>query len=176
MDSPDIQRKIALNLEPYDLISLCASQKSFYKNICDNQDFWRLKIERDFPEIFNYFQKTGLILRNPKNTYIRTFKSLSEILEKYSRYISSGNKESFTPILDNENDVIENKIYKVLYSSYQDHRKYGNNEIGFISNILEKYMKKYNLTEVKFSVLFSNLQSIIMQSPLEKMKIFPKRR
>ena len=170
MDNPDIQRKIALDLDPSDFISLCSSKKEFYKNICENDIFWRLKIERDYPEIFNYFQKNGLILKNPKNTYIRTFKKIAELLEIYSSNIIvyENNKDVFKPIQTNK-EVI-NKIYNVLSSSYIDYRKVYDNDYRTIRNILIKNIKKYNLIELDISFLQQNLISIILKSPLEKYK------
>ena len=77
----DLQRQISLDLEPYELIRLCSTNKIFNKNICNNDDFWRLKIERDFPILYNYFSKSGAKLRYPKKTYVRVFTELSTVIE-----------------------------------------------------------------------------------------------
>ena len=171
LDNPNILRKIALDLEPYDLISFCASDKSFNKNICSDDNFWRLKIQKDFPEIFEYFKKTGLILRNPKTTYIRNFKKLSEIIEKNATVYYNREETDILKNIKNENKAeVKDKIYKVLYSSYSDIRKqkiyeYQNN---IIKEILQKYIEKYNLNEIDFFILLSNLKNIISFSPLVK--------
>ena len=82
MDLPfDIQRQIALELEPYDLIMFCRSNKTINQEICNSNEFWRLKIQRDFPVIWSYFNDHNLILKNPKDTYIRNFIGISEAVE-----------------------------------------------------------------------------------------------
>ena len=48
--SPDLQRKIALDLSYEEIINLCKSKKSL-ANICRNPYFWKDKLEKDFPEI-----------------------------------------------------------------------------------------------------------------------------
>lgn len=172
MDNPNIQRKIALELKPYDLVSFCASDKSFNKNICSDDKFWRLKIEKDFPEIFEYFKKTGLILKNPKSTYIRNFVNLSKLIEKNTIYYRD-EKPIFKKIKD-ENGYIKDKIYKVLYSSYSDLRKYKMTYKTYEENkqkvekTLEKYITKYNLNEIDKNILLSNLRNVIEYSPLVK--------
>ena len=146
MESPDIQRKIALELTPQDFISLCAAKKEFYVNICRDEKFWRLKIERDYPEIFNYFRKNNLVLKNPKETYIRTFKKLAELLEEYSQG--------------------DETLYKILSSSYNDYRK--NPVMGYDSDEkrIRKYSKEYNLENPNINILTDKLSVIRRKSPL----------
>ena len=78
----DLQRKIALELSPSELIKLCSTNKSLYKNVCDDKAFWRFKYQKDYPGLFRYFSETGLPLRNPKHAYIREFTLFSTFLEK----------------------------------------------------------------------------------------------
>lgn len=78
----DIQRQIALELEPYDLIIFCRSNKNINREICNSNEFWRLKMEKDFPEVWSYFTNAGMIMKQPKNTYIRIFIAISKIIEK----------------------------------------------------------------------------------------------
>jgi len=61
---PDIIRKIALELLPNDVISLCLCNKHFNKII--NSDFWRNKILIDYPKQ-TYF--LFLYQNSPKNLY-----------------------------------------------------------------------------------------------------------
>jgi hypothetical protein len=61
---PDIIRKIALELSPKDVISLCLCNKHFNKII--NSDFWRNKILIDYPKQ-TYF--LFLYQNLPKNLY-----------------------------------------------------------------------------------------------------------
>lgn len=87
----DIQRKILLELSPNDLINVCLTQKDKMEKFCDNDIFWRLKIQKDFPEDFYYYNKNNLILKNPKNTYIRLFTREIREFEKILNRELNGN-------------------------------------------------------------------------------------
>ena len=45
----DVQREIALNMEPKELITTCSTNKEIRKNICNSETFWRNKLYRDYP-------------------------------------------------------------------------------------------------------------------------------
>ena len=164
----DIQRKIALDLPPYDLISLCRVDKDTNKNICNSDKFWRLKLQKDFPEIVEFFDRTKLPIKNPKVTYIRNFIALSELIEHQVNKILS-------------KKTIRKKLYKVLYDSYNDIRltfdaktllymityKY----IEFDNAIkvaVNRNIEKYDLNEVIPFLLYGSVDDIITGSPLNK--------
>jgi len=127
----DLRRKIALDLSPTELIKLCLSSKEvFYKGICNNDEFWRLKIEHDYPEIIDYFRKNNLILRNPKNTYIRTFSRISEIIEKldkngYDKLLSLYNEMRTETPYKNEKEFNKafERLYQKIYQNSDDYQK-----------------------------------------------------
>ena len=83
----DVKRKIALELKPSDLIKFCMTEKEMYGKICMDNNFWRLKLERDYPSKFNYFVSRGLKFKNPRNTYIREFTRIANIIENKVRPI-----------------------------------------------------------------------------------------
>lgn len=83
--SKDILYKTTLDLSPPDLINLCYASKKMYKSICDSEDFWLLKLRKDYPYFFERIHKP---LKNPKKEYIRIFTSVSQYLEKLSNDIS----------------------------------------------------------------------------------------
>jgi len=90
----DVQRKIALNLEAHELIKFCSTNQKTYQDICNSDEFWRLKLEMDYP---NEFKNAGII-KNPKNIYIKKF-----------QYISNMKKDlNFTE--DNMRDIYDEKI------------------------------------------------------------------
>lgn len=163
MDNPDVLRKIALELPPYDLISLCASKKSFYKDICKNNQFWRFKLEKDFPEVFNYILNLGLSLKNPKSTYIRVFTQLSSLIEKYTTI------DILRDVHINK-EKVKDKIYKVLYSAYSDLRKLKIEDSyeQVVTQKLNKYIKEYNLYEIDSKILLNNLREIVNNSPINR--------
>ena len=101
----DVQRKIALDLPPKDLIHLCATDKEMRNDICISNEFWRLKLERDYPTFFKYFQEKNIPLANPKNTYIRKFGEIAQTIENF---VSKHFPES-------EHKKMFDKIYSLYY-------------------------------------------------------------
>ena len=57
----DVKRKLALNLSPPDLIRFCATSVDLHADICKSDEFWRLKLEKDYPKMFRYYQKHNMI-------------------------------------------------------------------------------------------------------------------
>lgn len=74
----DVQRKLALEFSPPDLINFCLTNKQTYEDICNSKDFWRRKLAIDFPYVSAHFVKNNLVLSNPKNTYIKKFTEVSQ--------------------------------------------------------------------------------------------------
>ena len=143
----DLRRKIALDLSPTELIKLCLSSKEvFYKGICNNDEFWRLKIEYDYPEIIDYFRKNNLILRNPKNTYIRTFSRISEIIEKLVK------KENYDKLLSLYNEMRTETPYK--------------NEKEFNKAFERLYQKIYGKNDYQKMRVNNFLWELFLASPL----------
>ena len=105
----DLQRKIALKLSPPELIRFCKTNKSLNIEICESNDFWRLKLEKDYPELFNYFSKNKLILKNPKNTYMRRFTEISTLIENF---VQKEIVSMYRPYL-----------YNMIYQAYQEYVK-----------------------------------------------------
>lgn len=148
--SLDLKRKIALDLSPKDLIKLCLSSKeSFYKGICDDKEFWRLKIFQDYPEIKPYFEK--IVLINPKNTYMRIFSKTAKLIEEH---ITSPNY--FNVLYEVYNKVRKNGPYKNIDEFHQSiiasipntrlNKLYGISKIAYaIKNIFQKdILNTYN--------------------------------
>jgi hypothetical protein len=103
----DIQIKLALELSPKDLINLCLASKGTYEKICDSKDFWRQKLQKDYPKLFYYYQKQNKILLNPKNTYIRKFTEISKEIENYvSKYFPNDQEEMYNEIYHAYNEMV----------------------------------------------------------------------
>ena len=110
----DVQRKIALDLPAKDLIHLCATDKEMRNDICTSNEFWRLKLERDYPTFFKYFQQKNIPLANPKNTYIRKFGEVVKPIENFlnKHFPESERKRMF--------DRIYNSYYEILNTNATD--------------------------------------------------------
>lgn len=66
----DVVMMLALELDLPDLLNLCLTDKTFNKQVCENEDFWMQKIQLDFPHV-----------ENPKRI-AKTYKEAYEILHK----------------------------------------------------------------------------------------------
>jgi len=156
----DLQRKIALELKPYDLINFCLTEKQIYKNVCDSNEFWRLKLSIDYPEVFNYYSKNNMILRNPKNTYIKQFTQRTKEFEKFLENKNIKNIEAVKELLN---------IY-ILYNKSLTNRINMKNYEVYSKSVREFIIKYWGfyITEIK-----SNLE-IIFDSLNRKNEIYKK--
>ena len=131
----DVRRKIALELSPADIVRFCLAESESNKEICQSDAFWRLKIQRDFPDLFYHYDKYGLHLKHPKNTYLKT-------VSKYRKAIEDFSKKYTVPEEDIDN----------LYQSVKTNPNNYISRIGFI--------KKYPIPKKSISSLFYALEKI----------------
>ena len=68
----DVAIEMALNLSPPDLVRLCSASKA-QNRICNSNDFWRRKLEKDYPEEVFHSYVTEIPIENPKQIYINKF-------------------------------------------------------------------------------------------------------
>jgi phosphoenolpyruvate synthase/pyruvate phosphate dikinase len=107
----DVIVKIALELKPEDLIRFCSTEKEVYKNVCDSEIFWRLKLEKDYPEIYKNLKKPVL---QAKKEYIKEFtlsknieKTINKILDLY--ILTSSDRKKYSK-----------NMYEVIYERYKE--------------------------------------------------------
>lgn len=129
----DVKRGIALKLSPSDLIAFCSTDVAANRDICENKEFWRLKIQLDYPGRFNYFAKNNIVLVNPKNTYIREFLFLANEIDKLladptviqhirrtfvDNVISPSLKPTtYKAVYDAEYETTRKRLFKQLYDT-----------------------------------------------------------
>ena len=132
--------KIALELSPPDLINFCSVSRK--NNICssENKDFWRLKIQRDYPKVFNYYKRRGIVLVNPKNTYIRKFMEVSVIIENFIA-------ENFKHLNNDQKNELFRKLYKIYHT----------NDINLEYKTFGSVIKEYVLNEEDRDIIMTNL-------------------
>ena len=98
----DVMAEMALNLSAPDLISLCSASKS-QNRICNSNDFWRRKLEKDYPEELFEFYKSGTPVENPKQVYINKFTFLSRKIEEFvEEFIEKIFQDNFSKFLSKE--------------------------------------------------------------------------
>ena len=149
----DLKRKLALELAPSDLITFCASNRELNRDICESKEFWRLKLDRDYPEVFPYFRKYGKVLVDPKRTYIKKFRELSQPIDEFvNRYPEAWRRRLHNDIYDlyekNKNTVGATTIGNALDGyDFRDEnaRRDFKNEV---TDLISKLVRLYNVYRV----------------------------
>ena len=148
----DLKRKLALELSPPDLISFCATQRKMNADICESNEFWRLKLEIDYPESMPYFKKFGKTLVNPKKTYIRKFTEISKPIDDFvKKYPESLRRRMYNDIYDiyekNKNSRGETNMGDVFndYGFSTDERRDFKMEV---SSLIRRLVNLYNTYKV----------------------------
>ena len=75
--SKDITREILLNLSPPDIINFCLTNKEKKTIICDSNEFWFKKLEKDYPSEL----RDGTPVNDAKKRYINRFTYVSKNIE-----------------------------------------------------------------------------------------------
>ena len=108
----DVVIEMALNLSPVDLIRFCSASKA-QNRICNSNDFWRRKLDKDYPGDF----AAGTILTNPKELYIKRFTYVSRKIEEFmENIIKESFPENFSRFLNTE---YRKELYLKLYKLYE---------------------------------------------------------
>ena len=149
----DLKRKLALELSPSDLIGFCASNRELNRDICQSNEFWRLKLEVDYPEVFPYFRKYGKVLTDPKRTYIKKFTELSKPIDEFlNRYPENWRRRLYNDIYDlyekNKNNPGETNIGDI-FKDYGFHDLRAKRDFeNEVSALLSRLVKLYNVYRV----------------------------
>lgn len=113
----DVRFEIAMNLSPPDLINLCLSEKKQNIEVCASKDFWRRKLEKDYPEEFIEFYMKGIPVANPKSIYVNRFTEISRAIEKF---IPQFIKINFGPTSKYLNEQYNKDVYSALFKIYTE--------------------------------------------------------
>ena len=129
----DVVIEMALNLSPDDLINLCSVSKSLNR-ICNSNDFWRRKLEKDYPEEVFHSYITEIPIENPKQIYINKFTFVTKKIHIFiPNFISEFFHEDFKNFLTQE---YNNKLYLSLYEIYENMKNYKNEDDIDIDNMI----------------------------------------
>ena len=107
----DVAIEMALNLSPADVIRFCSASKA-QNRICNSRDFWRRKLEKDYPEVLKSED-----IENPKELYIQKFTYISRSLERLQeKIITRSFPYKFSKYLTDE---YRKDLYFSLYLIYE---------------------------------------------------------
>ena len=147
----DVAIEMALNLSPPDLVRLCSTSKS-QNRICNLNDFWRRKLDKDYPGDF----APGTILTNAKELYIKRFTYISRRIEElmenilrdafpknFSRFLNAEYKKELYLKLYKLYEMVKNDEYKEVSEDEHDRGIY---EHDRIIEELSEYIPNNSLT------------------------------
>jgi hypothetical protein len=170
----DIQRKILLELSPMDLINFCRTNKENLEKFCQDKVFWRLKLEHDFPDDFLSYQKKKLVLKNPKNTYIKLFTEETRNIEKEvlslvraKKYLLPYQEDIILGIIKTLEQLKKIPNYPIIFTRRLNedalvvqytrknlsNRKIDNNAINDIVDIILRLVNRYDRKLVNLGIL-----------------------
>lgn len=117
----DINREILLNLSPPDIINFCLTNKEKKTIICDSNEFWFKKLEKDYPSELRDHYKYGTPV-NAKNRYIKRFTYVSKNIEN----IVTDIKHTVYGVLNSKylNKTYDDDLYRKLYEVYTAFKEY----------------------------------------------------
>ena len=128
----DVAIEMALNLSPPDLINFCATSKT-QNRVCNSNDFWRRKLEKDYPEVL---KTTDKIIEYPREVYIYKFTYVSRSLEKLQeKIITKSFPYRFSRYLTDE---YRKDLYMSLYLIYEMVKNNQDDEIDEYSYVVEQ--------------------------------------
>ena len=127
----DVAIEMALNLSPADLIRFCSASKA-QNRICNSNDFWRRKLEKDYPEVL----KSKDVIANPKELYIQKFTYVSGSLERLQeKIIAKSFPYKFSKYLTDE---YQKDLYFSLYLIYEMVKKNKDEEDDEYTYVVEQ--------------------------------------
>lgn len=140
----DIKRLVALELSPSDLIKFCLTDKNTNNAVCNSNDFWRRKLMIDYPLVFDYYVRNKMIIKNPKNLYIRKFTEVYIMIEKFvdeefvlGEYLTDEHEKLFIEMKDD--------LKKIIYSTYDEILKLYPNNLKTVSEYKNSILNRINL-------------------------------
>ena len=155
----DVAIEMALNLSAPDLISFCSASKS-QNRICNSNDFWRRKLEKDYPEELLQFYQTGEPVNNPKEVYINKFTFISRKIEEFvHEFIEKIFNKNFSKFLTKE---YKKEIYSRLYQIYESVKTNKNADVD-VDDIIIHFLEDY----VPVGSLFNDNEALDMGSIIE---------
>ena len=168
--SKDVLFTIALNLELPDLLRWCQSSNKFYQDVCNNDNVWRAKLLKDYPnypsypQLYSYLSSTLPYSNSPKETYVFLYQL------SYIKILLESNETLEEMFLREEIDL-SNKSLKKIPSFHLPNLQYlylSNNELKEVPsfnlpNLKELYLSNNQLKEVPFFNL-PNLKELNLAS------------
>lgn len=147
----DIRIKIALELSPPDLIHFCATERKQNRDICNSETFWRLKLEKDYPEEFLEFYQSfydsdvyqdNKIIKNPKERYIYRFTEIAREIEKfYEEFVSQVFKSGFNDSMIRRDFKKDFQVF--VYKVFEESLNYSLYDLQEVFNlIIAEYLKE----------------------------------
>lgn len=157
----DVFRSIGLEMDSETLINTCLSNEGFYQKLCNSKNFWDMKLQKDYPNVSNYYRRNNLPLKDAKKKYIETFQKERTLIEVASReyFKKIENKKLVQRIIS---FGIKNFIYKI--SKHPEYRAAFINrdkekEKEIINSVVEDASKEFGIPKEDLESLYYVIDS-----------------
>lgn len=187
---------LALDLKPKELYKLCLTNKKLDELICNNDNFWKEKLYKDYPEtigVFNFTYK-GLFKRLYERTYkaLFRFRDFEELNKSFKLHIVDWdlftefiiNIKQITTFFNNEvnNEYLIIEMYPkinthdkdsddAITKSYQVEMRMIFNMSKFEQKIYDRYRKRGNFpTQIPASAILKYFDPLLLKK-LEDLNI-----
>jgi hypothetical protein len=167
----DIKRVVALELSPPDLIKFCLTNKNTNNAICKSNDFWRQKLMIDYPQVFDYYVRNKMIIKNPKNLYIRKFTEVYRMIENFvdeefvfGKYLTDKHEKLME--VYKQHPEMKDDLKKRIYLTYNEILKKFSGEY-YLKSIVEYKIPILNRINLKYRL--SYFDSLEFSENLDKL-------
>ena len=148
--SKDVLFTIALNLQLPDLLRWCQSSNKFYQDVCNNDNVWRAKLLKDYPDypfypkLYSYLSSHSPYSNSPKETYIFLYQL------SYIKKSIDSNKTLEDIFLKKKIDLSYKSLKKVPSFNLPNLRRL------YLDNNQLKEVPSFNLPNLKLLHLYNN--------------------
>lgn len=178
----DISALLALELNYPDIINLCTTHRKFNREICENESFWRNKLNNDFPqaEFTQILREDRMRNKNPKQKYQQLYNDFPNFFlhvsgPKIGEAYLNLSKDFIPQLTEDEQNGVEyslgfnNPVFiKAEYINFFREADFGRIDDKYggarVVEILEPLLKYGILTR---SILFKLMVIYILQNGLK---------
>ena len=141
--SKDVLFTIAMNLDLPNLLKWCSSNSKIHRNVCQNDDVWRSKLLKDYPNEYSDYQKFNL-KKSLRETYVFLYQL------SYIKKLIGTNESLFEIFLKKEINLSDKGLKKVPAFDLPNLQRL------FLHNNNLTEVPVFNLPNLRYLYLFDN--------------------
>ena len=108
----DVLIQMALEYDLYEILALCRTASRFNTKLCQNNDFWRRKMQRDYPEQFEKIRQKGINdrWRELYNLNFAFKNNKANFIPLGKKFVSETIREQYSPKWANPSGLMMNTM------------------------------------------------------------------